>query len=70
VYFVHRDREVVSVFVLRFRAPLRMYHGEILNPWIMRTLKPAFAGGIDTVGGVILENIIKSTNQWGDNLLR
>jgi hypothetical protein len=22
------------------------------------------AGGIDTVGGVILENIIKSTNQW------
>jgi hypothetical protein len=29
-----------------------------------------FFGGIDTVGGVILENIIKSTNQWGDNLLR
>jgi hypothetical protein len=26
-------------------------------------LKPFFAGGIDTVGGVILENIIKSTNQ-------
>jgi putative YhdH/YhfP family quinone oxidoreductase len=28
-------------------------------------LKPAFAGGIDTVGGVILENIIKSTNPMG-----
>jgi putative YhdH/YhfP family quinone oxidoreductase len=28
-------------------------------------LKPVFAGGIDTVGGVILENIIKSTNPMG-----
>lgn len=28
-------------------------------------LKPLFAGGIDTVGGVILENIIKSTNPMG-----
>jgi acrylyl-CoA reductase (NADPH) len=28
-------------------------------------LKPAFAGAIDTVGGVILENIIKSTNPMG-----
>jgi len=28
-------------------------------------LKPFFAGGIDTVGGVILENIIKSTNPMG-----
>ncbi|WP_372745845.1 YhdH/YhfP family quinone oxidoreductase [Lutibacter sp.] len=28
-------------------------------------LKPLFAGGIDTVGGVILENIIKSTNPLG-----
>jgi len=28
-------------------------------------LKPAFAGGIDAVGGTILENIIKSTNSMG-----
>lgn len=28
-------------------------------------LKPLFAGAIDTVGGVILENIIKSTNSLG-----
>ncbi|WP_245949175.1 YhdH/YhfP family quinone oxidoreductase [Lutibacter citreus] len=28
-------------------------------------LKPIFAGGIDTVGGVILENIIKSVNPLG-----
>lgn len=28
-------------------------------------LKPAFAGGIDTVGGPILENIIKSTQSMG-----
>lgn len=28
-------------------------------------LKPIFAGGIDTVGGVILENIIKSTSSLG-----
>jgi putative YhdH/YhfP family quinone oxidoreductase len=28
-------------------------------------LKPLFAGAIDTVGGVILENIIKSTNPMG-----
>ncbi len=28
-------------------------------------LKPVFAGGIDTVGGVILENIIKSTHPNG-----
>ncbi len=28
-------------------------------------LKPQFAGGVDTVGGVILENIIKSTNPMG-----
>ncbi len=28
-------------------------------------LKPVFAGGIDTVGGVILENIIKSTKPMG-----
>jgi len=28
-------------------------------------LKPVFAGGIDTVGGVILENIIKSTAPMG-----
>jgi acrylyl-CoA reductase (NADPH) len=28
-------------------------------------LKPMFAGAIDTVGGVILENIIKSTNSMG-----
>jgi putative YhdH/YhfP family quinone oxidoreductase len=28
-------------------------------------LKPIFAGAIDTVGGVILENIIKSTNPLG-----
>jgi putative YhdH/YhfP family quinone oxidoreductase len=28
-------------------------------------LKPIFAGAIDTVGGVILENIIKSTNSMG-----
>ncbi|MBJ2175741.1 YhdH/YhfP family quinone oxidoreductase [Aureibaculum sp. A20] len=28
-------------------------------------LKPIFAGGIDTVGGVILENIIKSTRPMG-----
>jgi putative YhdH/YhfP family quinone oxidoreductase len=28
-------------------------------------LKPLFAGGIDTVGGVILENIIKSTSAVG-----
>ncbi len=28
-------------------------------------LKPQFAGGIDTVGGVILENILKTTNPLG-----
>ncbi len=28
-------------------------------------LKPKFAGAIDTVGGIILENIIKSTNSLG-----
>jgi putative YhdH/YhfP family quinone oxidoreductase len=28
-------------------------------------LKPAFAGAIDTVGGVILDNIIKSVNPMG-----
>ena len=28
-------------------------------------LKPAYAGGIDTVGGVILDNIIKSTKPMG-----
>jgi hypothetical protein len=32
-------------------------------------LKPAFAGAVDTVGGVILENIIKSTNTMGNSFL-
>ena len=28
-------------------------------------LKPLFAGAVDTVGGVVLENIIKATNSLG-----
>jgi hypothetical protein len=35
---------------------------EDFEPWIINRFKTCFAGAVDTVGGVILENIIKSTN--------
>jgi NADPH:quinone reductase-like Zn-dependent oxidoreductase len=44
---------------------LRLSCEKILNPWIINRFKTCFAGAVDTVGGVILENIIKSTNTMG-----
>jgi NADPH:quinone reductase-like Zn-dependent oxidoreductase len=38
---------------------------EDFEPWIINRFKTCFAGAVDTVGGVILENIIKSTNTMG-----
>jgi putative YhdH/YhfP family quinone oxidoreductase len=42
-----------------------IFRNEIENLDKKPLLKPLFAGAIDTVGGVILENIIKSTNAMG-----
>ncbi|WP_422351029.1 YhdH/YhfP family quinone oxidoreductase [Flagellimonas sp.] len=42
-----------------------IFRGDVENFNKKPLLKPLFSGAIDTVGGVILENIIKSTNSMG-----
>lgn len=52
-------------FLQRIGAKEIISREEFLNMENKPLLKALFAGGIDTVGGVILENIIKTTNIFG-----
>lgn len=52
-------------YLINLGAKEMLLRTEIENFQKKPLLKPLFAGGIDTVGGVILENIIKSTNPMG-----
>ncbi|WP_299782341.1 YhdH/YhfP family quinone oxidoreductase [uncultured Formosa sp.] len=52
-------------FLFGLGAKEILLRNEIENMANKPLLKPLFAGGIDTVGGVILENIIKTTNPMG-----
>ena len=52
-------------YLINLGAKEILLRTEIENFQKKPLLKPLFAGGIDTVGGVILENIIKSTNSMG-----
>ncbi|MBP1841485.1 YhdH/YhfP family quinone oxidoreductase [Formosa algae] len=52
-------------FLLNLGAKEILLREEIENMANKPLLKPQFAGGIDTVGGVILENIIKTTHPMG-----
>lgn len=52
-------------YLLNLGAKEVMLRSEIEHFKNKPLLKPLFAGGIDTVGGVILENIIKSTAAMG-----
>lgn len=52
-------------YLMNLGAKEILLRSEIENFDKKPLLKPLFAGAIDTVGGVILENIIKSTNSTG-----
>lgn len=58
-------KEDESEFLFSLGAKEILLRSEIENFDKKPLLKPLFAGGIDTVGGVILENIIKTTNSLG-----
>ncbi|TPN83380.1 YhdH/YhfP family quinone oxidoreductase [Aquimarina algicola] len=58
-------KEANKEYLLELGAGKVMPRNEIENFDKKPLLKPMFAGAIDTVGGVILENIIKSTNPIG-----
>ena len=52
-------------FLLQTGAARVIDRNEISNPTSRPLLKSAWAGAIDTVGGATLENVVKSTNQYG-----
>ncbi|WP_298494735.1 YhdH/YhfP family quinone oxidoreductase [uncultured Algibacter sp.] len=58
-------KETESAYLKNLGAKDIMFRNDIENFDKKPLLKPLFAGAIDTVGGVILENIIKSTNATG-----
>ncbi len=52
-------------YLIKLGAQEILLRSEVENFDQKPLLKPLFAGAIDTVGGVILENIIKATNSMG-----
>ena len=58
-------KETERDYLINLGAEEVLLRSEIENFAKKPLLKPLFAGAIDTVGGVILENIIKSTNSIG-----
>ncbi|WP_417887536.1 YhdH/YhfP family quinone oxidoreductase [Zunongwangia sp.] len=58
-------KETERDYLISLGAEEVLLRSEIENFNKKPLLKPLFAGAIDTVGGVILENIIKSTNSIG-----
>jgi putative YhdH/YhfP family quinone oxidoreductase len=58
-------KETEREYLLNLGAKEILLRNDIENFDNRPLLKPLFAGAIDTVGGVILENIIKSTNAMG-----
>jgi putative YhdH/YhfP family quinone oxidoreductase len=58
-------KEVERNYLLNLGAETVILRKEFESMADRPLLKPTFAGGIDTVGGVILENIIKSTSPMG-----
>ena len=58
-------KETERDFLIQLGAAEVLLRSEIENFDKKPLLKPLFAGAIDTVGGIILENIIKSTNSMG-----
>lgn len=58
-------KETERDYLVNLGAEEVLLRSEIENFDKKPLLKPLFAGAIDTVGGVILENIIKSTNSMG-----
>ena len=58
-------KESASDYLLNLGAEHIIFRKDFESIENRPLLKPAFAGAIDTVGGVILENIIKSTKAMG-----
>lgn len=58
-------KETESNYLFKLGANEIMLRKEVENFDSKPLLKPLFAGAIDTVGGVMLENIIKTTNSRG-----
>jgi len=58
-------KEAERDYLINLGAEEVWYRSDAENLDKKPLLKPLFAGGIDTVGGVILENIIKSTRAVG-----
>ncbi|MCH4553098.1 YhdH/YhfP family quinone oxidoreductase [Aestuariibaculum lutulentum] len=58
-------KETEQDYLISLGADEVLFRSDIENFDKKPLLKPLFAGAIDTVGGVILENIIKSTNSTG-----
>ncbi|WP_394706459.1 YhdH/YhfP family quinone oxidoreductase [Draconibacterium orientale] len=58
-------KETERDYLMNLGAEEVLLRSEVENFAKKPLLKPLFAGAIDTVGGVILENIIKSTNAIG-----
>lgn len=58
-------KEIERDYLINLGAKEILLRSELENFPKKPLLKPLFAGAIDTVGGVILENIIKSTNSLG-----
>ncbi len=58
-------KETERDYLINLGAEEVLLRSEVENFDKRPLLKPLFAGAIDTVGGVILENIIKSTNSIG-----
>ena len=58
-------KETEFDYLFNLGAKEVLLRSEIENFYKKPLLKPLFAGAIDTVGGTILENIIKSTNSIG-----
>ena len=58
-------KETESEYLYKLGAKEILLRSEIENFDKKPLLKPLFAGGIDTVGGVILENMIKTTQAMG-----
>lgn len=58
-------KEAERDYLINLGAKEVLLRSEIENFDKKPLLKPIFAGGIDTVGGVILENIIKATKAMG-----
>ncbi|NPD84022.1 YhdH/YhfP family quinone oxidoreductase [Lentimicrobium sp. L6] len=58
-------KEAERDYLINLGAKEVLLRSEIENFDKKPLLKPLFAGGIDTVGGVILENIIKATKPMG-----